>query len=53
MNLKETGKFIACRRKELGLTQEKLARSVKVTAKAVSKWEIVKMPPHSLALFVQ
>ena len=39
MNLKETGKFIAARRKELGLTQEQLALSMNITAKAVSKWE--------------
>lgn len=39
MNLKDTGKFIAERRKELGLTQEKLAQSMNITAKAVSKWE--------------
>lgn len=39
MNLKETSKFIAKRRKELGLTQEQLAQQVNVTAKAVSKWE--------------
>lgn len=39
MNLKETSRFITKRRKDLGLTQEKLAQCVNVTAKAVSKWE--------------
>ncbi len=39
MNLKSTGNFIAQRRKNLGLTQEKLAQSMNITAKAISKWE--------------
>lgn len=39
MNLKNTGSFIAQRRKSLGLTQENLAQSLDITAKAVSKWE--------------
>lgn len=39
MDALETGRFIAQRRKELGLTQKALAQQLHVTDKAVSKWE--------------
>lgn len=39
MNAEYTGKQIARRRKELGLTQKSLAEKLNVTDKAVSKWE--------------
>ena len=39
MNYKKIGEFIQIRRKYLGLTQRQLADKLKVTDKAVSKWE--------------
>ncbi len=39
MDMLKTGRLIASRRKELGLTQEELGQLTGVTAKAVSKWE--------------
>ena len=39
MDADYTGKQIAERRKELGMTQKKLAEKLNVTDKAVSKWE--------------
>ena len=39
MDAKEVGAFIAERRKELGLTQVRLAEQIHVTDKAVSRWE--------------
>ena len=39
MDAKRRGAFIAERRKELGMTQEMLARQLHVTDKAVSRWE--------------
>lgn len=39
MDLKITGKFIAERRKEKGLTQVKLAEKLNVSEKTISKWE--------------
>ena len=39
MNNNKIGKFIASKRKELGLTQQELATKISVTDKAVSKWE--------------
>ncbi len=39
MDIVKTGKMIAQRRKDLGLTQEDLGNALGVSAKAVSKWE--------------
>ena len=39
MDNNKIGKFIASKRKELGLTQQELATKISVTDKAVSKWE--------------
>ena len=39
MDLSKTGKFIAERRKEKGLTQVKLAEKLNVSEKTISKWE--------------
>lgn len=49
MNCEKIGKFIAERRKEKGLTQEKLAEKVGISDRAVSKWERgLNMPDVSL-----
>ncbi len=45
------GQRIACRRKELGLTQEELASQVFVTTQAVSQWENGKTPPDPANYF--
>ena len=39
MDSYKTGKFIAEKRKERGLTQKTLAEKIGVTDKALSKWE--------------
>ena len=39
MNLKKTGELIKLKRKELGITQEELAKKLNVTEKAISRWE--------------
>ena len=39
MNIEAFGKFIADRRKVLGMTQKELAEKLNVTPKAVSRWE--------------
>ena len=39
MDQKKTGRFIAERRRELGLTQKELAEKLGITDRAVSKWE--------------
>ena len=39
MDVEKTGRFIAARRRELGLSQQELAERLHVTNKAVSKWE--------------
>ena len=39
MDQKQTGRFIAERRQELGLTQKELAEKLGITDRAVSKWE--------------
>lgn len=39
MDAKILGSYIAIRRKELGMTQAKLAEKIHVTDKAVSRWE--------------
>lgn len=49
MNTVKTGRLIAIKRKEAGLTQEKLAEKIGVTNKTVSKWETGKcMPDYSV-----
>ena len=49
MNQKNTGNFIAKKRKEQNLTQEQLAEKLGVSNKAVSKWETGKcMPDYSV-----
>lgn len=39
MDLNKISNFIKNKRKELGMTQEKLAEKLFVTEKAVSRWE--------------
>ena len=39
MNLVKIGKYIAGKRKELGLTQRQLAEQLGKSDKSVSKWE--------------
>ena len=39
MDLIKIGKYIAGKRKSLGMTQKQLAEKIHVTNKAVSKWE--------------
>ena len=49
MNTARTGQLISAKRKEAGLTQEKLAEKIGVTNKTVSKWETGKcMPDYSV-----
>lgn len=49
MNQKNTGNFIAKKRKEQNLTQEQLAEKLGVSNKTVSKWETGKcMPDYSV-----
>lgn len=49
MNQLITGKFIAKKRKEAGLTQEQLAEKIGVSNKTISKWETGKsMPDYSI-----
>ena len=49
MDLTKTGRLIAEKRKDLGLTQDELGRQLNVTAKAVSKWERgISLPDTSL-----
>lgn len=49
MDLEKVGKFIAVKRKEQNLTQEKLAEQLGISNKSVSKWETGKcMPDWSL-----
>lgn len=51
MNQQKIGKFIAQRRKEIGLTQAQLAEKLNITDRAVSKWETGRaMPDTSIML---
>lgn len=43
----KTGKFIAQRRKDLGLTQMQLAEKLNITDRAISKWETGRATPDS------
>ena len=47
MNQVKIGKFIAERRKEVGLTQAQLAEKLNITDRAVSKWETGRTLPDS------
>ena len=47
MNQIKIGKFIAQRRREIGLTQMQLAEKLNITDRAVSKWENGKSLPDS------
>ena len=47
MNQIKIGKFIAAKRKEQNLTQEKLAEKLGITDRAVSKWETGKSLPDA------
>lgn len=39
MDAKKTGKFICDSRKKQGMSQKELAEKLKITDKAISKWE--------------
>ena len=39
MDLIKIGKYIACKRKSLGMTQKQLAEKIGMSDKSVSKWE--------------
>ena len=47
MNQETIGKFVAACRKEKGLTQKQLAEKLKITDRAVSKWETGKSIPDA------
>lgn len=47
MNQVKIGRFIAERRKKVGLTQMQLAEKLNITDRAVSKWENAKAMPDS------
>ncbi len=46
----KTGKYIAEKRKKMGMTQKQLAEQVGITDKAVSKWERGKSIPDSMVM---
>lgn len=50
LNQEKTGKYIAEKRKQLGMTQKQLAEQVGITDKAVSKWERGKSIPDSAVM---
>ena len=50
LNQEKTGKYIAEKRKQLGMTQKQLAEQVGITDKAVSKWERGKSIPDSMVM---
>ncbi len=50
MDVEKTGRFIAARRRELGLSQQELAERLHVTNKAVSKWETGRSLPDGATL---
>ena len=47
MDARTTGRFVALKRKTLGITQEQLAGELGITGKAVSKWETGRCLPDS------
>lgn len=50
LDQEKTGKYIAEKRKQLGMTQKELAERIGLTDKAVSKWERGKSIPDSMIL---
>lgn len=50
LDQEKTGKYIAEKRKQLGMTQRQLAEQVGITDKAVSKWERGKSIPDSAVM---
>ena len=50
LNQEKTGKYIAEKRKQMGMTQKQLAEQVGITDKAVSKWERGKSIPDSMVM---
>jgi transcriptional regulator with XRE-family HTH domain len=50
VNQEKSGKYIAEKRKQLGMTQKDLAEQIGLTDKAVSKWERGKSIPDSMIL---
>lgn len=50
LDQEKTGKYIADKRKQLGMTQRQLAEQVGITDKAVSKWERGKSIPDSAVM---
>ncbi len=50
LDQEKTGKYIAEKRKQLGMTQRQLADQVGITDKAVSKWERGKSTPDSVVM---
>lgn len=50
LNQEKTGKYIAEKRKQLGMTQKQLAEQIGLTDKAVSKWERGKSIPDSAVM---
>lgn len=50
LDQEKTGKYIAEKRKQLGMTQKQLAEQVGITDKAVSKWERGKSIPDSAVM---
>ena len=52
MDYKKTGRLIAKKRKELGLTQAELSKKISVTPQAISLWERGERFPDASALIM-